>query len=71
MSLPLRQSAKSDEWVFPKSVSSKPWQGKEIRKPCNKRQVLFDEATDVVFLDIEDDFGSYKDLKNNLVISST
>ena len=71
LSLPLRQSAKSDEWVFPKSVVSKPWQGKEIRKPCNKRQVLFDEATDAVFLDIEDDFGSYKDLKNNLIISST
>ena len=43
----------------------------EIRKPRNRRQVLFDEATDVVFLDIEDDFGSYKDLQNNLVISST
>ena len=71
LSLPLRQSAKSDEWVFPKSVVSKPWQGKEIRKPCNKRQVLFDEATDAVFLDIENDFGSYKDLKNNLIISST
>ena len=71
LSLPLRQSATSDEWVFPESVASKPWQGKEIRKPHNKRQVLFDEATDEVFLDIEDDFGSYKDIKNKLVISST
>ena len=71
LSLPLRQSATSNEWVFPESVASKPWQGKEIRKPRNKRQVLFDEATDEVFLDIEDDFGSYKDIKNKLVISST
>ena len=52
-------------------MASKPWRGKEIRKTQNKRQVLFDEATDEVFLDIEDDFGSYKDLQNELVISST
>ena len=71
LSLPLRQRATSDEWVFPESVASKPWQGKEIRKPRNKRQVLFDETTDEVFLEIEDDFGSYKDRKNKLVISST
>ena len=71
LSLPLRKGKKSDEWTFPASVTSKPWQGTEIRKPNNKRQILFDEATDEVFLEIEDDFGSYKDLQNKLVISST
>ena len=52
-------------------MASKPWRGKEIRKTQNKRQFLFDEATDEVLLEIEDDFGSYKDLQNELVISST
>ena len=71
LSLPLRKGKKSDEWTFPASVTSKPWRGMEIRKPNNKRQILFDEATDEVLLEIEDDFGSYKDLQNELVISST
>ena len=71
LSLPLRKGTNSDEWVFPESVASKPWRGKEIRSPHNKRQILFDEATDEVFLEIEDDFGSYKDLQNKLVISSS
>ena len=71
LSLPLRQGTNSDEWVFPEPVASKPWRGKEIRKPHNKRQILFDEATEEVVLDIEDDFGSYMDLQNKLVISSS
>jgi hypothetical protein len=70
LSIPFRKESASDEWVFPVAESSEPWKNKEIRKSSNTRNIIKNEQTGTVTLEIVDDFGSYQDLSHGLIIGS-
>jgi putative CocE/NonD family hydrolase len=65
--LPLRDTAQSDERVFPPPDADAPWETEELRAANHVRRSETDHLTGDVHLVIEDDFGKRRDTEHGLV----
>ncbi|MEP2640994.1 CocE/NonD family hydrolase [Roseobacter sp.] len=68
--LPVRRTAKRDEYEFPPPEAAAPWQNETLREGTNSRVREVDLKTGVVTLRIEDDFGKHRDLDHGLIAGS-
>ncbi len=70
LDLPVRDTAKGDEWVFPEPEADDPWKMLELRAPAHVRRHEVDHQTGEVHLIIEDDFGKTEDADHGLINGS-
>ena len=68
--LPVRATAKGDEWVFPPPDADAPWQVTTLREGSNVRRTETDLTTGETSLVIEDDFGKVQDNEHGLINGS-
>ena len=70
MNLPVRRTAKRDEYTFPPPDAAAPWQTETLREDKSTRRREVDMQTGVVSLIIEDDFGKVRDADHGLIAGS-
>jgi uncharacterized protein len=70
LDLPVRTTAKGDEWVFAPPEADAPWQTRCLREARNSRRVETDLSSGEIHLIIEDDFGKVEDADHRLVNGS-
>ncbi len=67
LTLPVRPTTSSDEWVFPQPDADEPWKVRTLREGKNTRRTETDLTTGEVHLVIEDDFGKVEDMDHGLI----
>ncbi|WP_227270607.1 CocE/NonD family hydrolase [Roseobacter weihaiensis] len=70
MNLPVRRTARKDEYSFEPPTAADPWETEVLRPERNTRHRVVDMKTGIVSLVIEDDFGKVRDKDHGLVAGS-
>lgn len=68
--VPVRRTARGDEYTFSPPTSAPAWQTQTLRDSANKRRRDIDLSTGIVTLTIEDDFGKVRDADHGLIAGS-
>lgn len=70
LELPVRATAKGDEWSFAPPESDAPWQVTTLRQASSIRRHEIDQQTGEFHLIIEEDFGKVEDSDHRLISGS-
>lgn len=70
LDLPVRETAKGAEWVFPDPVSDAPWDIEVLREESQNHYVEIDMASGVVTLRVVRDNGKRRDREHGLISGS-
>ncbi|WP_300032250.1 CocE/NonD family hydrolase [uncultured Roseobacter sp.] len=68
--LPVRRTAKKDEYGFLPPTAADPWETETLREATSSRRREVDMVTGTVHLHIEDDFGMVRDADHGLIAGS-
>jgi putative CocE/NonD family hydrolase len=70
LDVPVRAAAPGDECAFPPPDADAPWEVHRLREASNSRVSTTDQASGLVTLRIEDDFGEVEDADHGLIHGS-